>query len=151
MRIDPKTNASPIAAAAARRRTSGSSFAVSDTTDARPAASAASAAPVGSLDALLALQEESGEGERRRKAARRGHDILDSLDRLKAALLSGRVPARDLQTIVARLSERNAVSGDPRLDEIIAHIELRAKVELAKLGAGSAPAANGGGPYPQRG
>jgi hypothetical protein len=151
MRIDPKTNASPIAAAAARRRTSGGSFAVSDTTDARPAASAASAAPVGSLDALLALQEESGEGERRRKAARRGHDILDSLDRLKAALLSGRVPARDLQTIVARLSERNAVSGDPRLDEIIAHIELRAKVELAKLGAGSAPAANGGGTYPQRG
>ncbi|KPQ11400.1 MAG: Class II flagellar assembly regulator [Saliniramus fredricksonii] len=151
MRIDPKTTASPIAAAAARRRTSGSSFAVSDASDARPAASAASAAPVGSLDALLALQEESDEGERRRKAARRGHDILDSLDRLKAALLSGKVPARDLQTIVARLSERNTFSGDPRLDEIIAHIELRAKVELAKLGAESEAAKTGSGPYQQRG
>jgi hypothetical protein len=138
MRIDPKTNASPIAAAAARRRASGGGFAVSDSSAPRPASAATSAAPVGSLDALLALQEESGEGERRRKAARRGHDILDSLDRLKAALLAGRVPAGDLQAIAARLSERNMHSGDPRLDEIIAHIELRAKVELAKLAAGKA-------------
>ena len=136
MRIDPKTNASPIAAAAARRRASGGNFSVADSTASRPASSAANAAPVGSLDALLALQEESGEGERRRRAARRGHDILDSLDRLKAALLSGRVPIGDLQMIAARLAERNVHSGDPRLDEIIAHIELRAKVELAKLAAG---------------
>ncbi len=136
MRIDPKTNASPIAAAASRRRASGASFDVADTASARPASSAGSSAPVGSLDALLALQEESGEGERRRKAARRGHDLLDALDRLKAALLGGRVPVSDLKAIAARLAERHDFSGDPRLDEIIAHIELRAKVELAKLDGG---------------
>lgn len=151
MRIDPKTNASPIAAAAARRRASGGSFAVSDTTASRPASSAASAAPVGSLDALLALQEESGEGERRRKAARRGHDILDALDRLKAALLSGRVPAADLKAVVARLAERRDLSGDPRLDEIIGHIELRAQVELAKLGTGAPGADQPNPPYGARG
>ena len=33
------------------------------------------------------------------------------------------------------LTERRAATGDPGLDEVLAHIELRAEVELAKLGA----------------
>lgn len=151
MRIDPKTNASPIAAAAARRRTSGGSFDVADTSAARPSSATTGAAPAGSLDALLALQEESGDGERRRKTARRGHDLLDALDRLRAALLGGRVPISDLKAIAARLAERRDFSGDPRLDEVVAHIELRAQVELAKLGAEPAPASSAGGPYARRG
>ncbi len=135
MRIDPKTNASPIASvAAARRRAGGGGFSVSDGGGARASSGAAAAAPIGSLDALLALQEEAGEGDRRRRAARRGHDILDALDRLKAALLSGRVPVSDLKALAARLAERREATGDTRLDEVIAHIELRAQVELAKLG-----------------
>lgn len=138
MRIDPKTTASPIASAAAARRRAGSGgFNVSDQESPRAASGAGSAAPVGSLDALLALQEEAGEGDRRRRAARRGHDILDALDRLKAALLNGRVPISDLKALALRLAERRDATGDPRLDEVIAHIELRAQVELAKLGNGS--------------
>ncbi|MCC5976938.1 MAG: flagellar assembly protein FliX [Salinarimonas sp.] len=150
MRIDPKTNASPIAAAAARRRTSGASFDVADTAASRPTSGAAAPAAAGSLDALLALQEESGDGERRRRTARRGHDLLDALDRLKAALLGGRVPVSDLKAIAARLAERRDLSGDPRLDEIVAHIELRAQVELAKLGSEPAGSANATRPYAQR-
>ena len=142
MRIDPKTTASPIASAAAVRRRAGSGgFTVSDQEGPRAASGAGSAAPVGSLDALLALQEEAGEGDRRRRAARRGHDILDALDRLKAALLNGRVPISDLKALALRLAERRDATGDPRLDEVIAHIELRAQVELAKLGNGSQPGA----------
>ncbi|MGY6567532.1 MAG: flagellar assembly protein FliX [Salinarimonas sp.] len=138
MRIDPKTTASPIASVAAARRRAGSGgFTVSDQESPRAASGAGAAAPVGSLDALLALQEEAGEGDRRRRAARRGHDILDALDRLKAALLSGRVPISDLKVLAQRLAERRDATGDPRLDEVIAHIELRAKVELAKLGTDS--------------
>jgi Class II flagellar assembly regulator len=86
------------------------------------------------MDALLALQGEGDPGERKRRSVQRGNDLLDALDRLKAALLSGRVSTADLQAIAARLAERRDLSGDPRLDDLLSHIELRAKVEMAKLG-----------------
>lgn len=50
----------------------------------------------------------------------------------------GRVSTRELQAIASRLSERAGSSGDPRLDGLIADIELRAAVELAKLSAAQA-------------
>jgi hypothetical protein len=83
----------------------------------------------------LALQGEGDPAERRRRTLKRGHDLLDGLDRLKAALLfSSRVPTTDLLRLAGQLAEHADLSGDPRLDELISHIELRAKVELAKLG-----------------
>lgn len=88
------------------------------------------------LDALLTLQSEPDTPqERRRRSARRGHDLLDGLDRLKASLLSGRVATHELLAIAGRLSERGEASGDPRLDGLVADIELRAAVELAKVEA----------------
>lgn len=135
MRIDPKIGATPVAPASPVRRVAGGSFSVQSPPTPPRAGGPSAVGPVGSLDALLALQEDAGgSGERRRRAARRGHDLLDALDRLKAALLSGRVPVADLKAIAARLSERREATGDARLDEVIAHIELRAQVELAKLG-----------------
>ena len=88
------------------------------------------------LDAILTLQEQDGADtprERRRRSVQRGHDLLDGLDRLKAALIGGRVATGDLQAIAGRLAERMPESGDPRLDALVADIELRAAVELAKL------------------
>ena len=61
-------------------------------------------------------------------------DLLDALDRLKCALLSDRIATTDLQHVAAKLAERRDFSDDPHLDELLSHIELRAKVELAKLG-----------------
>ena len=82
----------------------------------------------------LAVQAEEDGQQRRRRQARRGTDLLDGLDRLKAALLSGRVQISELERLKAMLSIRRETTGDPRLDEVLAHIELRAAVELAKLG-----------------
>ncbi len=136
MRIDPKSSISSISPGTGVRRSgTGGGFSVSEGTTSRASSGTAGAGPIGSLDAILALQEDGNTGERRRRAAKRGHDLLDALDRLKAALLNGRVPVADLKAIAARLSERAEMTGDPRLDEVIAHIELRAKVELAKLQA----------------
>jgi hypothetical protein len=137
MRIDPKSSTSAISSTAGIRRGggSGAGFSVAEGTNSRASSGIAGAGPIGSLDAILALQEDGHTGERRKRAAKRGHDLLDSLDRLKAALLNGRVPVADLKAIAARLSERAETTGDSRLDEVIAHIELRAKVELAKLQA----------------
>ncbi|MBB3903355.1 hypothetical protein GGR33_002864 [Methylobacterium brachythecii] len=88
------------------------------------------------LDAILTLQgNEDAPQERRRRSVKRGHDLLDGLDRLKAAILGGRVATHELQTIAGRLADRAESSGDPRLDGLVAEIELRAAVELAKLEA----------------
>lgn len=134
MRVDTRFVAQSAGpASSARRPDQMQAFAL----DRGAPAAAAAGAPAGSLaglDAILTLQTEADTpDERRRRSARRGHDLLDGLDRLKAALLMGRVPTRDLQAIAGRLSERAGGSGDPRLDGLIADIELRAAVELAKL------------------
>ncbi len=98
------------------------------------AASVRSAAPLATLDAILALQQEDDPTERRRRSARRGREILDGLDGLKAALLTGQVSAGELGRVVRGLADRRDPSGDPELDGIVDAIELRARVELAKLG-----------------
>ncbi|MCJ2097004.1 flagellar assembly protein FliX [Methylobacterium sp. J-072] len=107
--------------------------------DAAPASASGTGAPAAAatlagLDAVLLLQGEAETPqERRRRTAKRGHDLLDGLDRLKAAMLGGRVAPQDLRAIAGRLAERAASSGDPRLDTLMGEIELRAAVELAKL------------------
>jgi hypothetical protein len=88
----------------------------------------------GPLDTLVALQANEGAQERRKRQTKRGQDLLDGLDQLKAALLSGRVSVADLDRIKNLLSARREATDDPRLDDILAHIELRAAVEMAKLG-----------------
>jgi hypothetical protein len=134
MRIDPKLQPAALGAAAASRRSDGARrFSLDERGPERPGAAGASA-PLATIDALLARQGEGDRNERRRRTLQRGHDLLDGLDRLKAALLSGSVPTADLKAVAGRLAARREATGDPRLDELLAHIELRAEVELAKLG-----------------
>ena len=134
MRVDSKPFIAAPAHAAAPRRGEAARFQPAGAGAAGGRTPVASAAPLATMDAILALQGEGDPAERRRRAARRGHDLLDGLDRLKAALLSGRVSAEELKGLAARLAERREASGDPRLDDILGQIELRAQVELAKLG-----------------
>ncbi len=104
MRVDPRFAPAP-AAAASPRRGAGAAFALpggaAATAATASAAGAGRAAPLAGLDAILTLQAQDDPAERRRRAARRGHDLLDALDRLKAALLGGRVNAADLTAIAA--------------------------------------------------
>jgi hypothetical protein len=94
----------------------------------------AGAGAMGALDGLVALQADEDASQRRQRRLRRGHDLLDGLDRLKAALLGGVIPVSQLAQLKAQLDQRALVSDDPRLEELIGHIELRVAVELAKLG-----------------
>lgn len=141
MRVDTRFAAAAAGALnASRRAAAPGAFAPAGTEEA-PRAATAGTSQTGmltGLDALLTLQGQDGaeaQKERRRRTVQRGHDLLDGLDRLKAALIGGRVATRDLQAIAGRLAERMAESGDPRLDGLVAEIELRASVELAKLEA----------------
>lgn len=92
----------------------------------------AGAASVGSVAALLALQEEDGPLERRRKAIRRGNGLLDRLDAVKVALLNGGDGALALQALAKAAAEERHGDPDQALQEILDHIETRAAVELAK-------------------
>jgi hypothetical protein len=85
------------------------------------------------MDALFALQANEDATERKKRRVRRGHDLLDGLDKLKAALLGGVIPAAQLGQLKAQLEARAEISDDPRLEELVGHIELRVAVELAKL------------------
>ncbi|MGY2046917.1 flagellar assembly protein FliX [Methylobacterium sp. JK268] len=135
MRVDSRLATQAAGGVAKRSAEPAQGFGVAAEASPRSATSAGGAVPLAGLDAILTLQGQGEDrAERRRRSAQRGHDLLDALDRLKAALLGGRVGTQDLKTIAARLAERAGSSGDPRLDALIGQIELRAEVELAKLG-----------------
>jgi hypothetical protein len=59
---------------------------------------------------------------------------LDVLDDLKMGLLSGSFDASTVSRLRNAAAELKASSGDPGLDAVLAEIELRVEVELAKAG-----------------
>lgn len=93
------------------------------------------AAPASAVTTLLALQEIEDATARRRRGLRRGERLLDQLDEIRRGLLAGVLPHSSLTRLRQELSEARAATLDPRLDEVLAEIELRAAVELAKLEA----------------
>ena len=101
------------------------------------AAAPRSVATLDTMAAIIALQEAPDEDDprRRRQRAGRGRDMLDALDRLKIALLSGRVSPAALGRLKALLAQAAGPTGDAELDALVAQIELRAAVEIAKLQA----------------
>ncbi|MFP5448822.1 MAG: flagellar assembly protein FliX [Alphaproteobacteria bacterium] len=100
---------------------------------AAPAAPAGSVAPVGGLSALLALQEMGGPLERRRRAVSRAGRILDVLDEVKLALVSGELSLGQLERLSRAVREERAATEDAALEGVLNEIETRAAVELAKL------------------
>lgn len=136
IRIEGPGRSTGIGGSAPTRRTEGgASFTLpSDSQPARPATLGGTLGvqDLASLIALQALPQEDRR-ERRRKAVRRGHDLLDVLEGVKIDLLSGGVPVDRLERLVHLLGLRNP-SDDPSLDALVEEIELRARVELAKFG-----------------
>jgi hypothetical protein len=135
MRISGYAPLSGVGGRNQKKRTdgSGSSFDLGGTGRSESASSAGGAGGIAGIDALLALQEVDDPLTGRRKATARGHDLLDTLEGMKADLLAGRVSPERLNRL-AMMLERRTDSGNPALEKVIDEIELRAKVELAKLG-----------------
>lgn len=97
------------------------------------AATVSTASPVASVDALLAIQEVPNERESKRQAVRRGGDMLDILDEIRMGILMGSVPQNRLEQLVRLVEKRRDEFLDPNLSAVLDEIELRARVELAKL------------------
>jgi len=89
-----------------------------------------------SLAGLLSLQEESGAGEVRDRAARRrGRDLLAELAGLQRDLLAGGPDEARLARL-AGLAAAVPEAADPRLRAALGAIVLRVRVEAARYGAG---------------
>ena len=58
---------------------------------------------------------------------------LDKLEEIRDALLTGYIATDKLIDISRMVKEKQAETSDPKLQEIMAEIELRVEVELAKL------------------
>jgi len=52
---------------------------------------------------------------------------------VRVGLLTGRVPKATRERLVTQIAQRRSTGGDPRLGQLLDEIELRARVELAKL------------------
>jgi hypothetical protein len=103
--------------------------------DETPAASSVSGgAALGPVDALLALQEVSEDPGDRGQGRRRGEALLDHLDELHLGLLTGSLPRATVERLAAMVEAKRAQVDDPRLTQVLDEIEVRAAVELAKLG-----------------
>lgn len=108
-------------------------FSLGDAGQTQKAAGAGASAPIAAIDSILALQSVEDPLFAKRKAIKRGESILETLEAMKADLLAGQVSEGQLNRLMA-LVQQARVQSDPDLDALIDDIELRAKVELAKLG-----------------
>ncbi len=102
--------------------------------EAPPASTVSGGAALGPVDALLALQEVSEDPGGRRRGRRRGEELLNYLDDLRLGLLSGSLSLSAVERLAAVVEAKRGQVDDPRLAQVLDEIEVRAAVELAKLG-----------------
>ncbi len=89
--------------------------------------------PVAPVNSLLALQGIEDPLFAKKKNAKRGQSILDILEEMKIDILSGKISEGKLNRLLALIGQAK-IKSEPALDSLIEDIELRARVELAKLG-----------------
>jgi hypothetical protein len=117
------------------RRTSTTGFALPDAASAPETRAVNAPKAAANIDALLAMQGiEEDPVERRKRSVQRGKGALDVLDDLKIGLLSGNFDASTVSRLRDAAANLKSTSGDPGLDVVLAEIELRVEVELAKAG-----------------
>jgi hypothetical protein len=133
MKIDPTA---PRSAAGVRRTGGGGSvggFAKVLGSGSTPTSATAGTSPLGSVNAVLSLQEVDDPLVGRGRARKRGEMILDRLEEIRMGLLVGRIPRGRLEELTLMVQAEREHCDDERLNAVLDDIELRAAVELAKL------------------
>lgn len=138
MRIDGTSNRSAVAPRSGPSSKGKGGVVFRPTTSAGAKSSSASAPSIpipaaSGIDAILALQGVDNQQHRKKRAVRHGESMLDALEDMKADLLLGQIGEGHLNRLMA-LVTRARQQADPDLQALIDDIDLRAQVELAKLG-----------------
>ncbi len=97
------------------------------------AAATEPARAIAAVDVLLAAQQGDGDAPNGRRGAQRATSILDRLNDIRLGLLAGVIPESGLRQLIGALRHQQEMVADPGLQSLIVEIELRARVELAKL------------------
>ncbi|WP_426042062.1 flagellar assembly protein FliX [Brevundimonas sp. TWP2-3-4b1] len=133
MKVNGPSGAAPTGGQRPVRSAGG--FSMPQASGAAPVSASQAAVPasaVADLSALMALQGVETATERRRRAIRRGGTLLDRLDELKIAMLSGEAGEGALERLGRTLREERPEDEDAGLTGLLEQIDLRAAVELAK-------------------
>ena len=117
----------------ARSAGDGKSFAAEEIADAKTAAALTGTAPIGAVDTILALQGIEDSLDSRTRSVDHGEQLLKLLDELRDGLLSGGIPRPILNRLAAAVAKKRESFTDPKLQDVLDEIDLRARVELAKL------------------
>lgn len=136
MKVNDVNNKTELSASKIKKNTSGADFAsfLKNVPDAQ-SSPVSGMTSVSSLDAIFVTQMVDGveERERRKKLVKRGKNLLDKLEDIRAALLVGYIAKDKLIEISRLVKEQKTLCEDQYLLGIIEEIELRVEVELAKL------------------
>ena len=89
---------------------------------------------VSSLDAILALQTVPSATERKKRAVKRANNLLDLMGDVRVGLLEGEIPIAQVDKLKRATQAARDEVDDPNLSGVLDEIDLRARVELAKLG-----------------
>jgi hypothetical protein len=112
--------------------TGGGGFAVSDAPETH-AHIISGPGPIAALDSILALQDMGDATDGRSRGLTHGEQLLDILDAVRDGMLAGGIPRATLNKLAVAVTRRHDVFADPKLQDVLDQIELRAHVELAKL------------------
>lgn len=88
-----------------------------------------------SVDSLLAVQaaEDPTERAARKRMRERSDKIMDGLENLRTAMLTGNLTVGHMIDIADVVASHREKIQDPKLTDIMDEVDLRAQVELAKL------------------
>lgn len=127
------TNATSLSATpSAARRAAGGTFTLSEGDTPSKTSSASGLRSVGTLDSLLALQGIDDLLERKKRGAAKGRRALDVLDELKLGMIDGSLDTGTVARLKVAAEGLTDSTGDSGLDGVLAEIDLRVAVELAK-------------------
>lgn len=136
MKIEGLSRTTPVSKSKSKKSSDGGAFASSlnSNEDSSGAEAITQSTQLNSVDALLSLQSVDDATQRRSQGLERGRAVLDALEDIRRGLLLGVIPVQKLKTILKTIDKERENFADPRLEQVIDEIELRGRVELAKLG-----------------
>ena len=87
---------------------------------------------VSTVDALLPVEPPTADSDKK-NASSRAARILDRLEDIRQGLLVGAISKPRLEELAGTIKETRETALYPAMSDILDEIELRAKIELAKL------------------
>jgi Class II flagellar assembly regulator len=114
-------------------RSGGKGFATIELGEASASTGLTGGGPIAAVETLLALQGIEDTPDQRSRGIAHADDLLHLLDEVRDGLLSGGIPRRTLSRMAHAIAKRRESFADEKLQSVLDEIDLRARVELAKL------------------